>query len=136
MKTMLAAVTACLLLTACAASPSGGLAPSEPVRFTSKPPGALVTAADGGSCVTPCTLRFGIDAPAVFAASHDGYLSADGTIGVRIFRAGTALDAAGLASGDPVDALSSAFFIARGKGNNQTLESHSVHIILKPAAGN
>ena len=124
--------TAGLLLASCASSPSNGLAPSEPVRFTSEPSGALVTAANGRSCTTPCTLRFGTSAPAEFAVALEGYKTARSAIGVKFFAAGTALDAAGVASGDPVDMIASALFTARGKGNNKTLENHAAHIVLSP----
>ena len=45
---------------------------TEPVRFSSEPPGALVSVGGGQSCTTPCTLTFKRNSSLLAQYTKDG----------------------------------------------------------------
>ena len=88
---------------------------TEPVRFTSEPPGAMVSVGGGQSCETPCTLTFKRNASLLAQYVRDGY--ENGTVSVYPTMSG-----AGIIIGGALD---------HALGSTNTLQPNPAHLVMR-----
>lgn len=88
---------------------------TEPVRFSSDPPGALVSVGGGQSCTTPCTLTFKRNASLLAQYTKDG--CENGTISLYPTMSGTGVIFGGL--------------VDHAVGSTRTLQPNPAHLVMR-----
>lgn len=88
---------------------------TEPVRFSSEPPGALVSVGGGQSCTTPCTLTFKRNSSLLAQFTKEG--CENGTISLYPTMSGTGVIFGGL--------------VDHAVGSTRTLQPNPAHLVLR-----
>ncbi len=89
---------------------------TEPVRFASEPPGALVSIGSGQSCTTPCTLTLKRNASLLAQFTLEGYENE--AVSIYPTMSGTGVIFGGL--------------VDHAVGSTRTLQPNPVYVILQP----
>ena len=112
MKNFLLSILLLSFLSGCATVVRGT---TEPVRFSSEPPGALVSVGGGQACTTPCTLTFKRNSSLLAQYTKDG--CENGTVSLYPTMSGS-----GVILGGVID---------HALGSTYTLQPNPAHLVMR-----